>query len=88
MNIRLPWIVRVLWRPDDELDLKDKDNHPDHSKIMGYYLVTWFLLMSITKTLPPFEYGVLIAALGFGWIGMRTYLNVMTKRIQDDNDLP
>lgn len=71
----MPWLVRLLWDPPAELDLLDKDDRPDHAKIVGFVLTSAFLVFAWFDRLPDFWRMLLIAALGYGWIGLRTFLN-------------
>lgn len=71
----LPFLVRVLWQPEVELDLLTPAGKPDHAKIMGYYLMTNLLLLAWFRRLPEFWLSALICAVGFGWIGLRTILS-------------
>lgn len=73
--MRLPWLVRFLWQPEVELDMLDKEGKPDHGKIMGYYLVTCFMVMAVTNTLPSIGELIVLASVGFGWIMFRTFLS-------------
>lgn len=79
-----PWILRVVWQPDVELDLLDEQGRPNHAKIMGYYIFSVFVVLSLMDKLPSVGHTIAIISAGFGWVMFRTFLASKTVTSQEE----
>ncbi len=71
---RVPWAVRVVVHPDEELDMKDKEGRPDHAKIVGLFAFTVFIVLILMGKTPPLGHTIALLSVIFGWIGWRAFL--------------
>lgn len=73
-NWTWPWLCRALWNPVDALDLRDKDDRPDHGKIVPWTLLVVAIVYHAVGI--PFTWWELTAlgSLAYGFAAWRTFL--------------
>jgi hypothetical protein len=75
----IPWVARVLYAPDYELDLIDKDGRPDHGKVMGLVIFAVLVTLMALRVIPANTGTVIVlTAAGFGGVMFRTFLRSRT----------
>lgn len=70
----IPWVLRALWSPVEQLDLYDRSGKPDHSKIVPFL----FLVSAVAAHFlaMPFAWWELLAlgSLSFGYGAWRQFM--------------
>jgi hypothetical protein len=77
MKLKLPWVVRAVWEPVRELDLLDKNDKPDHGKIVPFLFLIAAFTAHFFLPLTWWELSAL-GSLSFGYGAWRTFLTSKT----------
>lgn len=64
--MRLPWVARVVWDTDKELDLVDDKGNPDHGKALTTIVILWVLILVTIGRTPVVGLVVTLLAAAFG----------------------